>query len=215
VPVFAALVPVEWPVATQPTVYLVDLSTQLLGAALEGETKTLKSDYVWEPDSRESVTRFLKEVVPTSSARLLCSKGVVASIPTPNAEYVQRAPVVPVLRFSKAIELQLRRTAAWSVTFLFHHAQLNHAPEFRRLMASVVRTFNDHSHWESFWAQALSCHADNEFDEAARFYREAQAVINRDKRVRDLPEWVRTLTFIDSLAALAEQRRGLPEQNPG
>ncbi|MBA7548294.1 hypothetical protein ES705_40745 [subsurface metagenome] len=119
VPVFAALVPTDWPVVEDPPVFIVDLVAQLLaGVPNTGASCTLHSNYRWNPGNRDDVKTFLETIVPLSSARLLCQKGVVALIPTPSPSYEIMIPDVPVARFNFAIATQIRRTAANSIIFL-------------------------------------------------------------------------------------------------
>lgn len=211
VPVFAALVPIERPEDPDPPVYIVDVTTQLLEAGLpRTQNTTFRSNLVWPASEQDSVSYFLREVVPTTSARLQAARGIIESIPTPQPEYVQYSPIVPVLRFRQQITFQLRRTAARAVEFLFRRGELNSDPEFRRLMAGVVAAFGDRSHWESFFAQALSHHADGEFEHAITMYQEAEAVIQRDERVNKLAEWIERTEEINRLKACAGRREPVP-----
>ncbi|MEE9159863.1 MAG: DUF4365 domain-containing protein, partial [Gammaproteobacteria bacterium] len=158
VPVFAALVPVDWPVAENPIVYVIDVTSRLLDGVPKGTaTVTLKSDHIWRPGNREDVKDFLSTAVPTSAARLQCRKGVVASIPTLRPSYVLEAPLVPVTKFKQRILRQIRTTATRSILFLQELGELNLDSNFRKILASIVDQFGDDPHWENYMARALSC----------------------------------------------------------
>src|ERR1019366_8952263 len=62
VPVFAALVPTtEWPIRSEPDVYIVDITAQILSEDFrtEQESVTLWSHDHWPARDRESVQAFL------------------------------------------------------------------------------------------------------------------------------------------------------------
>ncbi|MDA2935517.1 DUF4365 domain-containing protein [Acidobacteria bacterium AH-259-D05] len=203
VPVFAALVPVDGPVLTDPTVYVVDVTSQLLDGVPAGqETVSLKSDYLWKPGAREDVRQFLTGAVPVSAARLYCKQGQIASIPTLRPEYELCSPLIPVSKFKDRILRQLRTTAANSLLFLHSLGELNEDQEFRRLLASVVEQFGDDPHWENFMSRALSHHADGEFEKASEMYKKAKQTIENDPRVRD--SWKQLIQKIEEMLVKAE-----------
>ena len=194
VPVFAALVPIDWPVTTDPTVYVVDVTSRLLyGVPDDQDTLSLKSDFHWRPGEREDVRQFLTDAVPRSVARLQCRHGLIASNPTLEPEYERSSPFVPVSRFKEKILEQLRSTAARSLLFLNESDELNEDQDFRRQLASIVKQFGDDDHWENFMARALSHHADGEFEKASVMYEKAKQTIEDDPLVRDLPSWKPTI----------------------
>lgn len=210
VPVFTALVPVDWPVARDPTVYVIDVSSYLLEHGLRDQpTVNLDSDYTWCPGNRTEVRRFLAEAVPVSAARLQCRHGVVATKPTLRPTYEHHAPLVPVSRFKSAIHRQLRTTAASSLLFLHSYGELNEDRGFRRLLAAVVEQFGDDPHWENFMSRALSHHADSQFDPAIELYRRAKRAIENDPRVRDLPAWKETIERIEEMLTKAQSQESI------
>lgn len=214
VPVFAALVPVAWPVQDEPCVYLVDVTGYILEQEMRGPGRaslSLKSSYRWPAHDAASVGRFLREAVPEVTARLRCKLGTVAPIPTATPSYVNRVPPVPVRRFRRQILDQIRRTAAFGIFF----ARDNDAadPEiahFRRKLAAVVSQFDDDPHWENFASLALSSHADKQFPRAVGFYDQAIASIRGDKKVSTLPSWQGTVRELESLRDLARCNKSLP-----
>jgi len=119
VPVFAALVPTEWPVVEEPSIHIIDVTTQILENQnyLERQSITLESDYSWPVGDRSSVLDFLEQVVPATAARLQVRYGVVARIPQQTINYVHTTPSVPVLTFQEKILSQLRSTAAHAIMF--------------------------------------------------------------------------------------------------
>src|ERR1700675_2189536 len=192
VPVFAALVPTEWPVRREPDIYVIDITTQNLlnNLPFTQEKVTLWSDYRWPTGERGSIQQFLMHIVPDTTARLQVSKGVIASSPTPTPQYVQRSPAVPVLRFKDQIQCQLPRTAANAILFSI---QEEHATteddDFRRLMAKIVAEFGDDLHWENFFSRGISSHADEDYSNAVAMYAKARQSIQNDPNVRDDPAW--------------------------
>jgi hypothetical protein len=72
VPVYAALVPSEWPVVVEPAIHIIDVTTQVLQNQhyLGQQSITLKSDYSWQVGDRGSVVEFLKQVVPATVSRM-------------------------------------------------------------------------------------------------------------------------------------------------
>jgi len=159
VPVFAALVPTDWPAQRVPDLYIVDITTHVLFAGLPSaqNSVTLHSDYHWPVGTTDPVRTFLTQVVPDTTARLQCSRGVVAASPTPTPQYVRKTPAAPVTRFKDAILDQLRTTAANSVLFaLASREQTADDAKFRRLLVHIVEQFADDPHWENFMARAVS-----------------------------------------------------------
>lgn len=211
VPVFAALVPTEWPVVAEPDVYIVDITTHILFSEGTGTQQSfaLQADYHWPAGEQEPVRAFLADVVPITTARLHIANGVVASKPTPAPRYERQTPFVPVIRFEKQIRDQLRTTAANSILFALSgegSAQAN--PQFHRLLARIVEQFDDDLHWETFMARALSYHADEQYDKALAMYEMAKASIQNDAQVRDQPPWQESVATINRMEHRA--RKGKP-----
>lgn len=211
VPVFAALVPTEWPVEDDPPVYVVDLVTCLLGGVPSAQqTCTLDANFTWEPGNRDNVRNFLEVAVPNAAARLLCRKGVVGAAPTPRPSYELTIPGVPVSRFQTEILDQLRRTAANSILFLRSSGELGQDTQtFRRTMAGILEQYEDDPHWENFMARAISLHVDGEYDTAAALYGRARDSILGDKNVRNQEKWIKIRQEVESLLEKAENHSGL------
>ena len=214
VPVFAALVPCEWPVRSEPDIYLVDITTRtLFGVPGSHDSITLSSDYHWRAGEREAVRTFLREVVPATTARLQVSKGVVAPSPTPTPQYVRTTPLVPVARFKEVILHQVRTTAANAVLFALMPGEANNeVKEFCRVLARIVGQFDNDPHWENFMARALSHHADGDYRSALGMYARARDSIQGDEHVRDDPPWQARVRIIEQLEANARAGRPLPRQ---
>ena len=206
VPVFAALVPVKWPVKDSPTVYIVNLTSQLL-VKVPNRKKTLRSDYTWRPNDPGEVSRFLSEVVPVTAAQLQCRHGVMAPIPTLRPSYEYGVPEIPVICFGSKIQLQIRRTAAFSILSLYETRELNKGPEFRRRLASVVEQFGDLGNWEIHMAMALSYHADGDYGRAVERYDRAKGSIKNDRNVQgeSRPRWQERIAKIEGLINKATQ----------
>jgi hypothetical protein len=198
---------VDWPVVENPFVYVIDVTSQLLGGVPGGkDSVSLESNYVWRPDNREDVKQFLAEAVPISAARLQCKNGVVAKIPTLQPRYEYQSPIVPVTRFRLNILHQIRTTAALSILFLHSLSELNMDPTFRRILASIVHQFGDDPHWENFMARALSYHADGQFSFAVDFYDRAKQCIENDSNVSYLPSWQDRVRSIEALREKAKRK---------
>jgi hypothetical protein len=201
VPVFAALVPVNWPVTEEPDVYIIDITSQLLSGVPGGPASVnLRSDYIWKARERDDVRRFLLDAVPAATARLQCRNGLVASIPTLRPKYERSSPAVPITRFKSRILEQIRRSAALSILFLQSADQMvdEHA-DFRRTLQAVVEQFGDDPHWENFMSIALSHHADKHYNIAVEFYEKAIQCIENDSMVSHLNEWKSRIAEIEKL----------------
>lgn len=205
VPVFAALVPVDWPVRKATNVFIIDITSQLLGGISLGRSSlTLRSDYIWRPFNHHDMKDFLTEAVPAASARLHCRNGIVASMPTLMPTYEKISPLVPVSKFKESIYRQIRRTAALSTIFLHEQKEMGaDTADFRQTMASVVEQFGDDPHWENFMSRALSYHADKSFDRAIEFYHKAIQCIQSDPKVRSLKKWKLIVYEIEKLREIA------------
>lgn len=214
VPVFAALVPGDWPPEeVDHPVYIVDLTSRLLEEDSWGRqgTKTLSSSIKWEAGNREDVRGFLSREMPDTWARLLIRYGMVGQVPTPHPQYIEEAPSVPVSKYQRKILDQVRRTAALSILFLHFAKELGEDNEtFRRTLARILEQFEGDLHWETYLARALSCHADGQFDQAVQLYRSAEAIIIGDpkfaSKARHLDSY---LTLIADLRKRAEQEKSV------
>lgn len=216
VPVFAALVPTAWPAQSEPQIYIVDITTWILFNPQPDpyDSITLRSDHHWSPGDRESVQAFLRTEVPNTTARLQISRGVVAPSPSPTPQYVQRIPLVPVIRFKDQILRQLRTTAANSMLFTVGSAALEaEEKEFVHLLARVVEQFGDDPHWENFVARGLSCHAAEDYATALAMYARAKAGIEGDPQVSNHPSWREIVRRIKRLEECA--RRQQPPEMAG
>jgi len=76
-------------------------------------------------------------------------------------------------------------------------------------MAAVVAQFGDDAHWENFQAQALSHHADGEFERAAKFYARAIACIQNDQHTANEPDWQERIREIETLRQAAILKQAL------
>jgi len=209
VPVFAALVPCEWPVSTEPDIFIVDITSFILFRGIPSNQNhvSIESSCHWAAGQQEPILRFLKDVVPGISARLAVSKGLVAEIPTLSHEYIRSTPYVPVSRYIRQILRQLRTTAAKSILFLLSSAEIDVSNmEHHQTLARVVEVFGDDPHWENFMARGLSYHADGSFDEARAMYQRAIDTINADDNLKDLPEWQSNIKRIRQYLADATNR---------
>ena len=211
VPVFAALVPVEWPVRRQPQVYIANLTRFLVTTNLGDRTSvTIKSDHKWPAGNAASVERFVREDVPNAIAMRQCREGVVGSVPTPEPQYEVHYPTVPVARFGKRILGQIRTTAACSILFLHESNALGgRNARIRRQLATVVRQFENDPHWENFMAIGLSLHADGKHSLAIPWYEKARRAIQGDPKVADLPNWKKTVRLITKQITKAQREESV------
>ena len=211
VPVFAALVPTDWPVTVEPAIYVVDITTQVLDLDLHTDQASfrLASNYHWPAGSPSAVRLFLDEIVPATAACLQVSSGVLAPIPTLVPQYVRKTPKVPVVRFLPAILDQLRTTAAKAALQAFAESLEPEALAAGRLLAGIAEQFGDDPHWENFMARALSCHAHGEYEQASNLYAKSIAVIHNDAVVRDRVDWRDRVRAIDRLRSAADARQPL------
>jgi Domain of unknown function (DUF4365) len=212
VPVFAALVPTQWPVSSEPDIYLVDVTTQMLITSIdEGQsTVALWSDYYMPVASPNAVQEFIEKRVPETTARLQIAKGVVSSIPELRAEYVHKTPFSPVSRFKNQILNQIRTTAACSVLFFLQDENpTNGNGDFRRTLAAILELFDGDPHWENYMARAVSHHLDGSYDLAAQMYQKACNTIAADPNVQDRPYWKTLKEKIMSMSDVARSKRPL------
>lgn len=211
VPVFAALVPTDWPVSADPVVYVIDLTSKLLGGVPDdGNSKTLYSDYQWQPGVRSDVVDFLENAVPVATARLQCKRGVLAHVPTPSPSYVISTPWVPVDFYKINISEQIRRTAANAILFLYMAKDVGpQNDEFRRKMARLLEGYGEDPHWETWMALAISYHVDLQFHAAVRCYKKAKKSIEGDPNVREEIEWIERVKRIESLLKCAKNNAQL------
>jgi hypothetical protein len=212
VPVYAALVPTEWPAMRDPCIYLVDLTTNILHRPDLGEQTSvaLSSDYRLPPGDVEAVRYFLTQVVPATTASLQIANGVVADVPTTNQRYHRSRLVVPVLTHRQQIEYQLRRTAATSLLFTLtaYDKLCSDEVRFQHLLARIVQLFVDEgdSHWENFYSLGLLRHSVGDYDGAGTMYDRAKGSIEDDPKVRDEPPWMQILAQINHEARHARRR---------
>jgi hypothetical protein len=209
VPVFAALVPTDWPpIPPDQTIYVVDVTSHLIENPPPETPLTLYSDWVWRPEDQDSIRDFLRKVVPFVSAKMMCKIGVVAQMPTVRPSYVQYSPRLPVGRYQDQILHQIRKTAAFSIMFMRDENTLRteQGSAARRTIAGVLAQFENDPHWENFMALAISFHVDAEFSKAIQYYERARQSILGDPRVADNPSWQPYLRDIEDQIAKAQNK---------
>lgn len=211
VPVFAALVPTEWPIRRNPAIYIIDVSSYLVDKGFpSSKSITLHSDFVWEPCDQEAIHSFLNTVVPFVTAKIMCKEGVVAQIKTIHPQYTHYSPQLPISRFRDRIVEQIRVTAAMSIISMMSENTLNgNNIKVRRRFAKVLEQFDDDTHWENLMARALSHHADSEFDEAIRCYERARQSILDDQQLCSDSSWQQTCEDIENQITKARNREAI------
>ena len=178
VPVFAALVPMEWPLSILPTIHIANVTEHLLQ---KNPALTIRSAMKWEPDDHEAVERFLYSDLPTTAARQYCQRGMVAPIDSISESYEQIIPPVPAEQYSKKISYQIEKTAAFSIISLWRREKLYSERTFRMLLANILEQFvPDWGNWEIYFALGLNNHADAKFAQAIEEYERAKKSIERD-----------------------------------
>jgi hypothetical protein len=218
VPVFAALVPADWPVIEDPAIYIIDVTCNVLQSRLDPakESLSLTSEHVWSPGNRNVVRQFLNEVVPRNVALLKLNDGVVASIPSLQDRYFQSTPLASVACFTDKILTQIRKTAAFSIISLRCDGALAGKNEvFRRRLARIAALFDDDKHWETYAAQAFSCHLDGDCKRAVELYDRALAIIRDDSRTHGLPWWEQCVERLKADRKRAEFKQDLPNLDAG
>jgi len=212
VPVFAALVPVGWPIDQEPDIYIVDLTSRLLMSSFDirQQTTTLASEYRWPAKSSDQIRNFISTVVPFATARLQISKGIVASEPTLRPQYEQKVPYTPITKYKEEILHQIRRTAANSILFLENERDSSSESRvFRKLMADILELYDYDSHWENFMARGLSYHHDEKYNLAAAMYERACESIESDSNVCNRPGWISLKEKIRQMQHIAISRKPL------
>ena len=209
VPVFAALVPVEWPVQHDPSIYIVPITTHLLDRGLpSGKKVRLRSQCKLTPGSNADLGIFLNWTVPAAAAQMECKKGFVGSVPQLSPQYVQHFPELPVLQFSGEILKQIRVTAAMSLVTLWLQERLSNATPFVKRLARVVEQFADDPHWETSMARGLSCHTRGDYIRALEFYEEAKRRIECDPELdASRPPWSKHVHQIGEMKSLAALKK--------
>lgn len=214
VPVFAALVPVEWPVRVSPIVYIVDVTTYLVNNDLPktGE-QALVSDFIWKPEDHDAVEKFLRVTVPQTAARLNIMGGMVTHNPQLKPQYIQRFTNMSVDRHIDKILAQIRRTASFGVVLLHSGSTLKKVTiEKLKLLARISEQFKDvDDHWETFMAPALAHHKSRDFNMAEQWYLRAKQCILDDPDVKDDPFFQNQITIINSLIEKAKQGEDLSD----
>lgn len=213
VPVFLALVPTPWPPDTEPPIYIVDFTTEIVRRKQRGKVPSvLRASQRWQPGDDAAVQRFLTETVPDACARLGLRAGVVGARPTVAPEYVRRTPTTRVALFAWEISEQIRKTAAMGVLYSIMDTGQSARPplvEFRRRMAGIVELFGDEGpweHWENYYARGLSRHLDGEFADAIALYERAKRSIEGDVAFSALPGAKQQLDLIDQVIQIARDK---------
>jgi hypothetical protein len=212
VPVFAALVPVEWPVDHEPDIYIIDITSRLLVSDLDfnQQSITLDSEYCWPAGSQQKVIQFISNVLPLVTARQDIRKGIIASKPTLRPQYVQQVPYMPVSRYRDQILFQVRRTAANAILFLENEKNpVADCSNFRKNLASILEVFHYDAHWENFMARGLSYHHEAKYALAIAMYEKACQTIENDPNVRNDSSWKALSEGIMKLRDSAASRKPL------
>jgi len=203
VPIFAALMPItKWPVDTEVNVYIVNITEYLINNDIpKSSSRSLRSDYIWAPGDNTSINRFLEEIVPRSSARMMCMHGVTAPIKTLGAQYVREFPDIPIAKYEKQVLNQIRRTAAFSIVSMRETNAFSKENEAaRKLFKELVMVFKDDGHWENYMAIGLSEHIDHNYPSAIENYEESIKIIVEDpNKLKDREDFQAHLSDLNDL----------------
>lgn len=211
VPVFAALVPAEWPVkGGSSDVHVVDLTEPMVAQRVP--QCTLRATIAWPVNDLGSVRGFVQENVPRATALLALRSGVVATVPTLKPSYVQSVPVARVSGFRERILDQIRRTASFSTLFMAW-AEESHG-DFEQHLLAVIGAFQHDRRrkWETYAALGWLHKRRGQTVEAMRQYQAAKSLIERDGNARrlnlDETSWSNTMAWLDN------ELHGLRGQEP-
>jgi Ni,Fe-hydrogenase I large subunit len=109
---------------------------------------------------------------------------------------------------------QLRRTATCAILFSYEEGWVTAEDiDFRRVLGKIVQQFGDDPHWENFFSQGISNHADENYPNAVLLYGKAQQCIQNDQNVREQPSWQERVRVIGELKQRAAS--GQPLEAPG
>ena len=211
VPVYAALVPIDWPVTKDPAIYVVDITGNIIehGVPKPKSYRSIESQWKWGRNHRTSVDKFLRLVVPEGTAKIHCTQGVVARIPSRTASYVHGIPEIPVEAYWQQILTQIRTTAAWSIILAYLRKAVSpDTDSFRRRLANALEGLGDKSHWETLVARGLSSHLDGGYSEAQPLYSKALRRLKNDERFRaeHQAEWRTAVSFAKTLLSYADKK---------
>ena len=114
VPVFAFLVPVNWP-KNPSKIYVVNITEYLIREGIPtSDTKTLTSNLIIEPENNESLEKFLYEIVPITHAIKKITDGIVAPIPVLSPQYERKYVIGFTKKYVMRILNTIRTTAAFA-----------------------------------------------------------------------------------------------------
>lgn len=215
VPVFVALVPTEWPPESTPRAYIVDLTRALMfdvsapdppdGSIVLGSHRQLALG------DDEGLKAFIERDVPIATARLEIRHGMIGTMRTPEPNYSNELPIVPVRLYSDRIDRQIRRTAAHAVMFsCFDLSEETESDRrFRHRMTRLLETVGDTGNWENYFAVGLSLHSDGTFEQAVEWYSRSAHCIESDRNVCDVPSWVELRGRVLAVREVARASRPL------
>jgi hypothetical protein len=170
--------------------------------------KSLKSNFIWKPFDYNSITSFLEEVVPNTSAQMMCMHGISAPIPTIDKAYVRTYPDLPISKYKYRVLSQVRRTSAFSIISMRETNSLNeNNSDSRKKFKLILDIFKDDLHWENFYAIAISEHTDMHYNSAINYYEKACDIILKDKKVRDRKDFKLYLKDIRNLITKCREEK--------
>jgi len=190
VPVFAFLIPINWPQKKKKIdVYVVNLTDYLLKNKISETQKTISISSSRVLKTEADYLEFIKKDVPYFTAAQNITKGAARMIPIFDPEYICAVPTGYSINFLERIIWQLRTTAGVAIQDLFKSDKLHQKnKKYRFILTKVLEAYSEDKHWEVHYALGLAYLIDKKYLSAKKSFKDSLKMIEDDPNI-DQDSW--------------------------
>ncbi len=190
VPVFAFLIPINWPQNTNDIpIYVINITDYMLRNKIPPNRKSLsiKSDMVLQTEN--DYFDFFNNKVPFTTAAQNITKGAVRKVPLYSPAYIYSVPTGYSIKYIENIMWQLRTTAGITIQDLYNAKKLSQSHnDYQRILRKVLESYRSDKHWEVHYSLGLSYLMEKNNYKARKSFENSLKIIEDDPKINQ-DEW--------------------------
>jgi hypothetical protein len=205
VPVFAFLVPVEWPQKEKIIdIYVVNITDYMLKSTIpeSQQTITLESNKVLR--NKSDYLDFIKVDVSYLTAAQNITKGAVRVIPVFDPEYIFAVPTGYSIKYLDNILWQLRSTTGVAIQDIYKEKNdIVDKSKYIKILTKVLEAYSEDKHWEVHYSLGLAYLIINDKDSAKSSFENSYKIIESDPNIIQ-DNWLHNKRMLKELISKCE-----------
>jgi hypothetical protein len=185
VPVFAFLVPVEWPQKKETIdVFVVNITDYMLKTSIPESKKTITLESNKVLRSKSDYLEFIKVDVSYLTAAQNITKGAVRMIPVFDPEYIFAVPTGYSIKYMNNILWQIRSTAGVAIQDIYKEKNdIENKLEYIKILTKVLEAYSEDKHWEVHYSLGLAYLIVNDKHSAKSSFEKSHNIIESDPNI--------------------------------